>query len=75
MVLLFGTDPDLTLTNTLCCDSTVGAYKHSDPEEKGRGYKSGINPMGSSLLRPVTSVWLGAVRRRVQIQLCTEQRV
>ena len=25
-------------------------------------------------LRPMTSVWLGAVRRRVQIRLCTEQR-
>ena len=29
----------------------------------------------SEQLRPVTSVRLGAVRRRVQIRLCTEQRV
>ena len=29
----------------------------------------------SEQLRPVTSVWLGAVRRRVQIRLFTEQRV
>ena len=34
MVLLFGTDPDLTLTNTLCCDSTVGAYKHRTQRRK-----------------------------------------
>ena len=29
----------------------------------------------SEQLRPVTSVRLGAVGRRVQIRLCTEQRV
>ena len=29
----------------------------------------------SEQLRPVTSVRLDAVRRRVQIRLCTEQRV
>ena len=29
----------------------------------------------SEQLRLVTSLWLGAVCRRVQIRLCTEQRV
>ena len=36
MALLSHTDPDLTPRSTLCCDSTVGAYKHSDPEKKGK---------------------------------------
>ena len=34
MALLSDTDPDPTPPSTLCCDSTVGAYKHSDPEKK-----------------------------------------
>ena len=36
MALLSDTDPDLTPRSTLCCDSTVGAYRHSDPEKKGK---------------------------------------
>ena len=36
MVLLSDRYPDPTLPSTLCCDSTVGAYKHSDPEKKGK---------------------------------------
>ena len=36
MALLSDMDPDSTPRSTLCCDSTVGAYKHSDPEKKGR---------------------------------------
>ena len=36
MPLLSDTDPDPTLRSTLCCDSTVGAYKNSDPEKKGK---------------------------------------
>ena len=36
MALLSDTDPDPTPRNTLCSDSTVGAYKHSDPEKKGK---------------------------------------
>ena len=36
MALLSDTDPDPTPRSTLCCDSTVGAYKHSDPEKKGK---------------------------------------
>ena len=36
MALLSDTDPDPTPRRTLCCDSTVGAYKHSDPEKKGK---------------------------------------
>ena len=36
MALLSDTDPDATLRSTLCCESTVGAYKHSDPEKKGK---------------------------------------
>ena len=36
MALLSDTDPDPTPRSTLCCDSTVGAYKHSDPENKGK---------------------------------------
>ena len=96
--------------------STVGAYKHSDPEKKGKkerreikdrtrrsgftvesqrsvlhgvgsgsvSYRSAIARHEASFfklvecpeqLRPVTSVRLGAVRRRVQIRLCTEQQV
>ena len=39
MVLLCDTDPDPTPRSTLCCDSTVGAYKHSDPEKKGKKEK------------------------------------
>ena len=36
MALLSDTDPDLTPQSTLCCNSIVGAYKHSDPERKGK---------------------------------------
>ena len=36
MALLSDTDPDPTPQSTLYCDSTVGAYKHSDPEKKGK---------------------------------------
>ena len=36
MALLSDTDPDPTPRSTLCCDSTVGGYKHSDPEKKGK---------------------------------------
>ena len=36
MALLSDTDPDPTPPSTLCRDSTVGAYKHSDPEKKGK---------------------------------------
>ena len=36
MALLSDTDPDPTPRSTLCCDSTVGAYKRSDPEKKGK---------------------------------------
>ena len=36
MALLSYTDPDSTPRSTLCCDSTVGVYKHSDPEKKGK---------------------------------------
>ena len=36
MALLSDTDPDPTPPSTLCCDSPVGAYKHSDPEKKGK---------------------------------------
>ena len=36
MAFLSDTDPDPTPPSTLCCDSTVGAYKHSDPEKKGK---------------------------------------
>ena len=35
MALLSDTDPDPTPRSTLCCDSTA-AYKHSDPEKKGK---------------------------------------
>ena len=35
MVLLSDTDPDPTPQSTLCCDSTVGAYKHSN-QKKGK---------------------------------------
>ena len=36
MALLSHTDPDPTPPSTLCCDSAVGAYKHNDPEKKGK---------------------------------------
>ena len=36
MALLFDTDPDPTSRSTLCSDSTVGAYKDSDPVKKGK---------------------------------------
>ena len=36
MALLSDTNPDSTPRSTLCCDSTVGAYKHSNPEKKGK---------------------------------------
>ena len=36
MALLSDTDPDPTPRSTQCCDSTVGAYKNSDPEKKGK---------------------------------------
>ena len=36
MALLSDTDPDPTPRSTLCCDSAVGAYKHSDPEKKAK---------------------------------------
>ena len=36
MALLSDADPDPPPRSTLCCDSTVGAYKHSDPEKKGK---------------------------------------
>ena len=36
MALLSNTYPDPTLRGTPFCDSTVGAYKHSDPEKKGK---------------------------------------
>ena len=36
MALLSDTDSDQTPRSTLCCDSTVEAYKHSDPEKKGK---------------------------------------
>ena len=36
MAILSDTDPYPTPRSTLCCDSTVGAYKHSDPEKKGK---------------------------------------
>ena len=36
MALLSDTDPDPTPQSTLCYDSTVGAYTHSDPEKKGK---------------------------------------
>ena len=36
MALLSDADPDPTPPSTLRCDSTVGAYKHSDPEKKGK---------------------------------------
>ena len=36
MVLLSNTDPDPTPQSTLCCESTMRAYKHSDPEKKGK---------------------------------------
>ena len=36
MALLSDTDPDPTPRSTLCCDSTVEAYKHSDPKKKGK---------------------------------------
>ena len=36
MELLSDMDPDPTPRSTLCCDSTVRAYKHSDPEKKGK---------------------------------------
>ena len=36
MALLSDTDPDPTPQSILCCDSTVRAYKHSDPEKKGK---------------------------------------
>ena len=92
MALLSDTDPDPTPRSTLRCDSTVGDYKHSDLEKKGkkerREIKDGTRsefhlnnqystPMAewSEQLRAVTSVRLGAVRRRLQIRLCTEQRV
>ena len=75
MALLSDTDPDPTPPSTLCCDSTVGACKHSDPEKKGVKIDPGRPVEESEQLRSVTSVRLGAVRRRVQIRLCTEQRV
>ena len=34
MALLSDTDPDLTLQSTICCYSTVGAYKESNPKKK-----------------------------------------
>ena len=41
MALLSDTDPDATprSTVTLCCDSTVGAYKHRNPKKKERREK------------------------------------
>ena len=36
MALLSDTDPDPTLPSAQCCDSTVGAHKHSDQEKKGK---------------------------------------
>ena len=36
MALLSNTNPDPTPRSTLCCDSTAGSYKHSDPEKKGK---------------------------------------
>ena len=36
MALLSDTDPDPTPRSTLCYDSIVGVYKHSDPEKKGK---------------------------------------
>ena len=36
MAFLSDTDPDPIPRSTLCCDSTVEAYKHSDPEKKGK---------------------------------------
>ena len=33
MVLLSDTDPDPTLRSMLCCYSTEGAHKQSDPEK------------------------------------------
>ena len=36
MALLSNMDPDPTPPSTLCCNSTVRAYKHSDLEKKGK---------------------------------------
>ena len=36
MALLSDMDPYPTPRSTPCCDSTVGASKHSDPEKKGK---------------------------------------
>ena len=36
MAFLSYTDSDPAPPSTLCCDSTVRAYKHSDPEKKGK---------------------------------------
>ena len=75
MALLSDTNPDPDPQSTLCCDSTVGAYKHSDPEKKGKKESFFKLVEWSEQLRLVTSVRLSAIRRRVQIRLCTEQRV
>ena len=84
MALLSDTDPDLTPRNTLCCNSTVGAYKHIDPEKKGkkerrelkteRGgwdfiYAVNLNTEPSGKTNPNKFLC------RVQIRLCTEQWV
>ena len=111
MALLSDTDPDPTPRSTLCCDSTVEVYQHSDPEKNGKkdrreiidrarrsGFHSVLHGVGSGSVSDrsaiarhkasffklvewpeqlglANSVRLGAFRRRVQIRLCTEQRV
>ena len=58
IVLLSDMDPDPTPESILCCDSTVGTYKHSDSEKKGmnerreikdRMTRSGFNPIQARL--------------------------
>ena len=49
MALLSDKDPDPTPRSTLRCDSTVGAYKHSDPDKKGKNKEVGISRKQSIL--------------------------
>ena len=54
----------------------VGSESVSNRNAKARHEASFFKVVEwSEPLRPVTSVRLGAVRRRVQIRLCTEQQV
>ena len=73
MALLSDTDPDPTPRSTLCCDSTVEAYKHSGPEKKGKKRKEnndrrgGLDSTGESQRSVLRGVGSGFVSNRSAI--------